>query len=263
MRSKDVALRVALAAIAIGTTLIVGAPVAAARTVIFRDGVGASAQVTWDTSRGTLRYYGTVYDRKGDGRHARILRVNGRSAPRLIAKATYGGHTNFGSASNPFETSLPAHFRVCTYDRETRIACTEKFTDAGFEQWKQQADKIMSLDYLSFVKYKRSRHPKPFNWSDDGCSGPAGIKKAYRRLFNRPCQQHDFGYRNYGQPDGLRLGRNEDVRNWIDNRLLQEMRRLCTTNWGRLNPKRHTCLTTAGAVWTAVRHGGRDAFYNG
>jgi hypothetical protein len=62
----------------------------------------------------------------------------------------------------------------------------------------------MKKDYNSFVAYKRSVHPAPFNWSDDGCSGPFLIRPVYRSLFNRPCQLHDFGYRNYG--GGLRLG---------------------------------------------------------
>jgi Prokaryotic phospholipase A2 len=104
------------------------------------------------------------------------------------------------------------------------------------------------------------RASAPFNWSDDGCSGPFLIRPVYRSLFNRPCQQHDFGYRNYG--GGLRLGRNENARAWIDGRFLSEMRRLCTSKWGVLNPHRHTCLAQAGAVWTGVRHGGRTAFYH-
>jgi hypothetical protein len=123
-----------------------------------------------------------------------------------------------------------------------------------------QADEIMKKDYNSFVAYKRSVHPAPFNWSDDGCSGPFLIRPVYRSLFNRPCQLHDFGYRNYG--GGLRLGRNENARAWIDARFLSEMRRLCTSKWGVLNPHRHTCLAQAGAVWTGVRHGGRGAFYH-
>jgi Prokaryotic phospholipase A2 len=237
------------------------------RTVVFKDGVGASAQVTWDTSGGTLKYYGTVYDKKRDGRHARIYRVNDRSAPRLIASATRGRHKSFGSSRNPLETSLPAHFRVCTHEQDRQIACSDKFEDADpssiRRRLRQQADRIMEMDYLTFIRFKREQRPGPFNWSDDGCSGPWGIKRVYRKLFNRPCQQHDFGYRNYGQPKGLKLGRNEDVRGWIDNRFLQEMRQLCIRNWGGFNPQRNTCLTEAQGVWGAVRLGGRDAFYNG
>lgn len=120
----------ATAALVTGVSLLAGAAAAEARTVIFKDGNGASAKVTWDTSGGTLKYYGTVYDKQGDGHHARIFRVNDRTAPRLIAKATSGGHANFGSARKPFTTSLPAHFRVCTYERETSLTCTERFTDA-------------------------------------------------------------------------------------------------------------------------------------
>jgi hypothetical protein len=137
--------------------------------------------------------------------------------------------------------------------------------DRSRQRYRQQADRIMRLHYPAFIKLKRekSKHPSPFDWTDDGCSGPLVIKEAYRHVFDQPCQQHDFGYRNYGQPKGLKLGRNEDVRAWIDKRLLQEMRRLCNTKLRNLPQPLTTCLAEAGAVWTAVRHGGRDAFYNG
>jgi hypothetical protein len=121
----------AIAALAAGVLLIAGAAAAEARTVIFKDGLGASAQVTWDTSGGTLKYYGTVFDKKGDGYSAKIFRVNGRSAPREIATATFGGRKDFGSAGRPLQTSLPAHFRVCTYNRDAQIRCTERFSDAA------------------------------------------------------------------------------------------------------------------------------------
>jgi hypothetical protein len=132
MRSPTPAygLGLAIAALAMGAALLAGAPAAEARTAIFKDGLGASARVTWDTSGGTLKYYGTVYDAKGDGYHARIFRDNDRSTRRLIASAKSGGRTNFGSPARPLETSLPAHFIVCTYNEETSLRCTDKFTYA-------------------------------------------------------------------------------------------------------------------------------------
>lgn len=36
------------------------------------------------------------------------------------------------------------------------------------------------------------------NWPDDGRSCPAAAKPMYAELFNRPCQQHDAGDRNFG-----------------------------------------------------------------
>jgi len=123
------------------------------------------------------------------------------------------------------------------------------------------ADSIMRMDYNTFIQYKGIRAPRPFNWSSDGCSWPTPA--SLRHLFNLPCQQHDFGYRNYG--NGLRLGRNGNVRAWIDDRFLTEMRRLCIRTFYRLYQRGNqaTCRGQASAMWTAVRHGGRDAFYNG
>jgi hypothetical protein len=239
--------------------------------------VGASARVTWairsrSTSGGTLRtlqYYGTVYDRKADGHHARIFRVGSGSIRFEIAKASSGNSTSFGSKSDPIETSLPSHFYVCIYEGDSSIACTDRFRDAGVpddQELRRRADKIMRLPYPAFMKLKRNKNKRPswFNWHDDGCSGPRVIKEAYRHIFNQPCQQHDFGYKNYGQPKGRKLGRNDKVRKWIDTRFLQEMRRLCHTELRGLVHPLATCLGQARVVYWGVRSPeGRKAFYNG
>lgn len=101
--------------------------------------------------------------------------------------------------------------------------------------------------------------PLPYNsfdWTDDGCSGREQIgfvSNIYRDLFNQPCRQHDFGYRNFGQ--GLTLDRTEPRRAWIDARFLAEMKSLCKNSfpswWQSLN--RQTCFTTADVVHAAVR----------
>jgi hypothetical protein len=121
------------------------------------------------------------------------------------------------------------------------------------------ADAIMRMPYETFIEYAGIRSPPPFDWSTDGCSAPT--PSSLRRLFSMPCQQHDFGYRNYGR--GLRLGRNENVRGWIDGRLLTEMQRLCDRSFWRWyqKPNNLACHSEAGLMWTAVRHGGRPAFY--
>ena len=99
-------------------------------------------------------------------------------------------------------------------------------------------------------------------WSSDGCSWPT--PRSLANLFYRPCQLHDFGYRNYGG-HGLRLGANENTRDFVDGRFLQEMQRLCRDTFDRWwqSANKGTCLTQAGGIWSLVRHGGRDAFYNG
>lgn len=101
--------------------------------------------------------------------------------------------------------------------------------------------------------------PSPYNafdWTDDGCSGREQIgfvSNIYRDLFNQPCRQHDFGYRNFGK--GLTLDRSESRRAWIDSRFLSEMKRLCNNSfpswWQAVN--KQTCFKTADVVHAAVR----------
>lgn len=136
----------------------------------------------------------------------------------------------------------------------------------------------MNLTYSAFLARKADfmgqgctegpsgcRKPWPydrFNWTDDGCSPSWVPKPIYRNLFDGPCKQHDFGYRNFG--NGLQLGRNDETRAWIDERFLTEMRRLCNDNFSHflqiLNKK--ACLEMADVVYKGVRSPfGRAAFY--
>jgi hypothetical protein len=118
----------------------------------------------------------------------------------------------------------------------------------------------MGLDYKAFDALPKNE--APFNWSADGCSNPAGsvpVLGDFDDDFFRACLIHDFGYRNYGH--GLALSPNEDTRGWIDDRLLQETRRICNNEVPFLD--RPICHAVAGAFWTAVRNFGRDSFYNG
>ena len=121
-----------------------------------------------------------------------------------------------------------------------------------------RADRFMNMTYTAFAAASVNR-PTPFNWSTDGCNAPTPV--SIQRLFRLPCQQHDFGYRNYGT--GLRLGRNEGTRAWIDGRMLTEMRRLCQTSfpawWQEANER--ACRVEADTMWVAVRHWGRSHFY--
>lgn len=130
-----------------------------------------------------------------------------------------------------------------------------------------EAVHIMNLDYKSFITYKNQVDKVlQFNWSTDGCSSrwyTAAVHPVYRNLFNRPCQQHDFGYRNFGTHDqGLALSPTEDTRAWIDARFATEMDRLCDTNfsawWQTYN--KIFCKGEASSMYAAVRNGGRG-FY--
>lgn len=146
------------------------------------------------------------------------------------------------------------------------------------------ATETMNLTYTKFLDRKanfetngcRADKPKPggckkpspynsFDWTDDGCSGPWGISNTYRGLFNKPCQMHDFGYRNFGRADKgrLYLGRDEDTREWIDRRFGSEMKRLCgekfSGRWRVAN--RVKCRTDAQVMVDFLRHAGRNSFY--
>ncbi|WP_086786143.1 phospholipase A2 [Streptomyces caniscabiei] len=121
---------------------------------------------------------------------------------------------------------------------------------APAEDVRQVADRIMNLRYYDFTK-----HPKvaPFNWANDGCSGPQEIKN----LFTEACNQHDFGYRNYGaQAGGLRLSPIRQTKDWIDTRFWHEMRQTCFDHHGGGN----WCLIHARAAYLAVHNFG-DRFF--
>lgn len=140
------------------------------------------------------------------------------------------------------------------------------------------ATETMNMSYRDFLTRKADfmgkgcrkgpggcHKPWPYNefdWTDDGCSPRFVPKFIYRNLFDGPCKQHDFGYRNFG--NGLRLGRNDETRAWIDGRFLREMRRLCGDSFSRpwqiLN--KASCLEKAEVVYAGVRSPfGRAAFY--
>ena len=68
-------------------------------------------------------------------------------------------------------------------------------------------------------------------------------------VFDGPCQQHDFGYRNLGH--GLRLRPTQAARAWVDKRLLTELRRVCAERFSGLEALR--CRVRARAMYGAVR----------
>jgi hypothetical protein len=111
-----------VAAVAMVAISLAAASAAEARTIYFRDGLGASAKVTYNVVGQRVDFSGTLWDKKGDGYHARIYGyTNGERFG--IRKATSGRARAFRGAS-PVKT----HFRVCTYDRNVPLKCTERFT---------------------------------------------------------------------------------------------------------------------------------------
>ncbi len=144
---------------------------------------------------------------------------------------------------------------------------------------KDQADRIVNLSYRSFDRFKRQAERNrarggaradatwPLAWADDGCSIPGQklvlLAKRWSRFFDRQCQQHDFGYRNYGMRY-LALNRTEGTRLRIDKKLLREAKRACRNSFGgglRENVKRGQCLAAANIIYKGVRSGGWKPFF--
>lgn len=90
-----------------------------------------------------------------------------------------------------------------------------------------------------------------FDWNTDSCSGP--VPMDLRNLFHPACQQHDFGYRNFGK--GLTLGRDEGTRRWIDDRFRTELKSICNyrfSDWTKY-ANLQACFKEADAMYLAVR----------
>jgi hypothetical protein len=105
-----------------------------------------------------------------------------------------------------------------------------------------------------FMNNVRGRYSGP-NWSNDGCSNSPD--KPLLLNFKDSCIQHDFGYRNVPQ---YSRGRNETVRNMIDNRFLSNLRGVCSSlHW--YDPRKSKCDTLAYAYYAAVRNFGKGSYY--
>lgn len=121
----------------------------------------------------------------------------------------------------------------------------------------QIANEIMFTHTLgTFISIDKPVHRPPFNWSDDGCSVPWGIKTlaaGYSSRFLNACKRHDFGYRNYGPRSALKLGSAGyfDYRKKIDGKFLNDMYSLSSSNGDR---------AVALAFYNALRLGGATHF---
>ncbi len=120
------------------------------------------------------------------------------------------------------------------------------------------ADGYMNLPIETFHNM-RAVHPPPFDWSADGCSF-GEISGPFRDSFNRACNRHDFGYRNYGGT-GLALDRTEGRRTRIDDRLRDDLNTICRSEHRGLLET--PCLAAAQAVYAGARSMGRSWFQSG
>ncbi|WP_159030810.1 phospholipase A2 [Streptomyces sp. 769] len=113
----------------------------------------------------------------------------------------------------------------------------------------------MARTYRQFPTYAQ-QHEKPFDWTTDGCSPPT--PRPWAKVFHDACVIHDFGYRNYGG-EGLRLDPTEARRKTIDDRLLEEMLRICRDQPNALPD----CPGAARTMYQVVRQFGSTAFHVG
>jgi hypothetical protein len=141
------------------------------------------------------------------------------------------------------------------------------YADAAADRREQirYAKETMSLGNGQFMKRKANfaaagcqpgAHcikPVPYNsfdWDSDSCSW---TPSSWKKLFDPACQQHDFGYRNFG--NGLTLGRDENTRKWIDDRFVTEMKAICNyrfSDWTQY-ANLQACFKEADVMYRAVR----------
>lgn len=141
------------------------------------------------------------------------------------------------------------------------------YADAASDRREQTryAKETVSLGNGQFMKRKanflaagckpnsRCTKPAPYNrfdWDTDSCSW---TPSSWKKLFDPACQQHDFGYRNFGK--GLTLGRDESTRKWIDDRFETEMKAICNykfSDWTQY-ANLQACFKEADAMHGAVR----------
>jgi hypothetical protein len=103
-----------------------------------------------------------------------------------------------------------------------------------------------------FIRHRDNRIG-PWDWSADGCSGPA-LRKAE---FRTACLRHDFGYRNYG--NGLTVAPFDQFRARIDSRFLSDMNGICERRHN--GDAENDCRTAADSNYLGVRFGGARAFF--
>lgn len=120
------------------------------------------------------------------------------------------------------------------------------------------ADGYMNLPLETFNTVRRVT-PPPFDWTANGCSF-GEVSGPFRDSFNRACNRHEFGYRNYGGR-GLALDRTEARRTRIDDRLRDDLNGICRSEHRGLTET--PCLVAAQAVYGAARSAGRSWFNTG
>ncbi len=131
------------------------------------------------------------------------------------------------------------------YGKETMLLGNRQFAERKANFVAAGCETLDSDECGKPVPYDR------FDWDTDSCSRPT--PESWRKLFHPACQQHDFGYRNYGK--NLTLGRDENTRRWIDDLFRAEMKSICNyrfsdwTQYGNLQ----ACFKEADTMYLGVR----------
>lgn len=134
--------------------------------------------------------------------------------------------------------------------------------------------------YGSYYRIYKAKYPTQIIWDNNACSVPENIMeveigagpwlrgkpvKYYAGLFEKSCDRHDFGYRNYGSDaGGLTLDPTEARRQSINDRFFSNMRYQCQRIFPRKYveaAQRGACYGAAEAFYTAVNLGGKPPFY--
>jgi hypothetical protein len=124
--------------------------------------------------------------------------------------------------------------------------------------------------------YYKAKYPTALNWSKDGCSVPkyvvvspalALVLRHYSGTFQKSCDRHDFGYRNYGKNPAnrplVRLDPTRARKNSIDSRFLSNMNIQCDRAYTHVweIPAKAACKGAAKVYYTAVSRYGDKAFF--
>ncbi len=126
----------------------------------------------------------------------------------------------------------------------------------------------------NYAKYKE-KYPKALNWGNDGCSVPSEVLlfgglgaaiKAYGGVFEKSCDRHDFGYRNFGKNTSTagvhpKFSPTRATKDKIDSKFYSNMKVQCESKYGSLNPLRAACKAAAKVFYEAVSHRGDKAFF--
>lgn len=129
----------------------------------------------------------------------------------------------------------------------------------------------------NYAKYK-AKYPKALNWGNDGCSVPAKVRNAvpkmgwvldhYSGVFQKSCDRHDFGYRNFGKNTTTKgahpkFSPTQATKDKIDSRFLTNMRVQCDKRYDDVwdIPAKKACRGAANIFYAAVKYGGHDSFF--